>query len=134
MSVLMSAVTETQPAQIRSTGETRRSPTVSRPSDFRPQSGEDVPLGTCETPQSTWSPRTPGAGTQPATTTATTTTTTSLTTKPTSPTHQRAPSYEDKILASEPDEPPPIRPIQVAPGMSATSGPLEEFPEGEFRF
>lgn len=28
------------------------------------------------------------------------------------------------------DEPPPIKPLKAAPGMSATSGPLEDFPEG----
>ena len=38
----------------------------------------------------------------------------------------------DKILVGS-EEPPPIKPLRAAPGMSATSGPLEDFPEGEFR-
>lgn len=28
------------------------------------------------------------------------------------------------------EEPPPIKTVRAAPGMSATSGPLEDFPEG----
>ncbi|KAI7009015.1 hypothetical protein KC362_g17394, partial [Hortaea werneckii] len=39
--------------------------------------------------------------------------------------------FEDKIPVMA--EPPPIRTVKAAPGMSATSGPLEDFPEGEFR-
>ena len=45
------------------------------------------------------------------------------------------PSFEDggdKILVAS-EEPPPIKAVRAAPGMSATSGPLEDFPEGEFR-
>ncbi|KAK6383339.1 hypothetical protein LTR65_009957 [Meristemomyces frigidus] len=38
----------------------------------------------------------------------------------------------DKILVDEFDEPPPIKAVRAAPGMSATSGPLEDFPDGEF--
>ncbi|KAK5123496.1 hypothetical protein LTR85_002534 [Meristemomyces frigidus] len=38
----------------------------------------------------------------------------------------------DKILVDEIDEPPPIKAVRAAPGMSATSGPLEDFPDGEF--
>lgn len=38
----------------------------------------------------------------------------------------------DKILVDEVDEPPPIKAVRAAPGMSATSGPLEDFPDGEF--
>lgn len=35
----------------------------------------------------------------------------------------------EKMLAHEAEEPPPIKKINAAPGMSATSGPLEDFPE-----
>ncbi|KAK5129190.1 hypothetical protein LTR08_003764 [Meristemomyces frigidus] len=37
----------------------------------------------------------------------------------------------DKIVVGT-EEPPPIKAVKAAPGMSATSGPLEDFPEGEF--
>ncbi|KAK3673952.1 hypothetical protein LTR78_006154 [Recurvomyces mirabilis] len=40
---------------------------------------------------------------------------------------------DDKMLVDEEHPPPAIKPIKAAPGMSATSGPLEDFPEGEFR-
>lgn len=35
---------------------------------------------------------------------------------------------DDKIPVMS--EPPTIQPVNTAPGMSATSGPLEDFPEG----
>ena len=35
---------------------------------------------------------------------------------------------DGKIVVN--DEPPPIQAVRAAPGMSATSGPLEDFPEG----
>lgn len=44
---------------------------------------------------------------------------------------QPRPDFEDKIPVMS--EPPPIKAVEAAPGMSATSGPLEDFPEGEFR-
>lgn len=44
---------------------------------------------------------------------------------------QPAPSEQaEKKVAVMDDEPPPIKPAKPAPGMSATSGPLEDFPEG----
>lgn len=39
-------------------------------------------------------------------------------------------SSEDKIPVNVHEEPPPIRRVQAVPGMSATSGPLEDYPEG----
>jgi len=39
-------------------------------------------------------------------------------------------SIEDKIPINDHEEPPPIRRVLAAPGMSATSGPLEDYPEG----
>ncbi|EMC99576.1 hypothetical protein BAUCODRAFT_144978 [Baudoinia panamericana UAMH 10762] len=39
-------------------------------------------------------------------------------------------AVEDKIPVMH--EPPPIRAVRAAPGMSATSGPLEDFPEGSY--
>ncbi|KAK3074140.1 hypothetical protein LTR53_003670 [Teratosphaeriaceae sp. CCFEE 6253] len=49
----------------------------------------------------------------------------------TSPTsiHSNSAHFEDKIPVTD-EEPPPIRAVRAAPGMSATSGPLEDFPEG----
>ena len=41
---------------------------------------------------------------------------------------------EEKVAVTT-EEPPPIKPVKAAPGMSATSGPLEDFPEGgDMRF
>ena len=41
------------------------------------------------------------------------------------------PDSEEKVAVLM-DEPPPIKAARSAPGMSATSGPLEDFPEGGF--
>lgn len=48
--------------------------------------------------------------------------------------HSPKPRFDDadKIPVIS-EEPPPIKAVRVAPGMSATSGPLEDFPEGEFQ-
>ncbi|KAK5166821.1 uncharacterized protein LTR77_007550 [Saxophila tyrrhenica] len=43
----------------------------------------------------------------------------------------RTSSSEEKVAITM-EEPPPIRAVRAAPGMSATSGPLEEFPEGYY--
>ena len=48
---------------------------------------------------------------------------------PSQPAHD--PASEEKVAVTM-EEPPPIRNVLTAPGMSATSGPLEEFPEGGF--
>lgn len=41
---------------------------------------------------------------------------------------------EEKVPVTM-EEPPPIKAVRAAPGMSATSGPLEDFPEGgDMRF
>jgi hypothetical protein len=40
-------------------------------------------------------------------------------------------STEEKVAVTM-EEPPPIKDVKAAPGMSATSGPLEEFPEGGY--
>lgn len=42
-------------------------------------------------------------------------------------------SYDEKIPVTM-EEPPPIKEVRAMPGMSATSGPLEDFPEGEFQY
>ncbi|KAK3698969.1 hypothetical protein LTR37_016660 [Vermiconidia calcicola] len=39
------------------------------------------------------------------------------------------PQSEEKVAVTM-EEPPPIKTVRAAPGMSATSGPLEDFPEG----
>jgi hypothetical protein len=57
------------------------------------------------------------------------------TTATTEPTEQKSPipdSAAEEKVAVDQEEPPPIRTGPTAPGMSATSGPLEEFPEGGF--
>ena len=41
-------------------------------------------------------------------------------------------SPEEKVAVLG-EEPPPIQPLKTAPGMSATSGPLEDFPEGGYQ-
>jgi hypothetical protein len=55
---------------------------------------------------------------------------------PTPPTEEEQPlqhtvSSEEKVAVTM-EEPPPIKTGRTAPGMSATSGPLEEFPEGGY--
>lgn len=50
---------------------------------------------------------------------------------PTSPTPVQEPRDDDKMLVTE-EPPPPIVVPKVAPGMSATSGPLDDFPEGGY--
>ena len=43
----------------------------------------------------------------------------------------RTNSAEEKVPLTM-EEPPPIKAVRAAPGMSATSGPLEDFPEGGY--
>lgn len=38
--------------------------------------------------------------------------------------------FSDEKVAVLSEEPPPIQAVRALPGMSATSGPLEDFPEG----
>ena len=61
------------------------------------------------------------AAAAPATADSTNPSTTTETTK-------TAPS--DEKMPTTMEEPPPIKTVRAAPGMSATSGPLEDFPEG----
>lgn len=46
--------------------------------------------------------------------------------------HQVNARYDDDKIPVM-SEPPTIKAVRAAPGMSATSGPLEDFPEGDFR-
>ena len=69
----------------------------------------------------------------PTTTTATDDTpvtngTTTATEEHTSEEQQPTDTTQEKVPKME--EPPPIKAVRAAPGMSATSGPLEDFPEG----
>ncbi|KAK4958241.1 hypothetical protein LTR10_004667 [Elasticomyces elasticus] len=50
-------------------------------------------------------------------------------TSPQATSPQSIAAFEDKIPVTA-EEPPPIKTVKAAPGMSATSGPLEDFPEG----
>ena len=50
--------------------------------------------------------------------------------QPASPEEKAAPTSPEEKVSVMHDEPPPIKPAKPAPGMSATSGPLEDFPEG----
>jgi hypothetical protein len=50
-------------------------------------------------------------------------------TSPQATSPQSIAAFEDKIPVTA-EEPPRIKTVKAAPGMSATSGPLEDFPEG----
>ncbi|KAK4579880.1 hypothetical protein LTR86_000081 [Recurvomyces mirabilis] len=140
------AVTEAQPAHIESTGEPEAEPQsiAAEPQSIaaEPQSIAAEPQSIAEEPLTSMDPVEPlnivktinpaaVADTDPAEQT-TTIEPLKENVKPNG-TPALALYSDDKMLVDEEHPPPAIKPIKAAPGMSATSGPLEDFPEGEFR-
>ncbi|KAI6792108.1 hypothetical protein KC332_g3216 [Hortaea werneckii] len=105
------AVTDSKPAHLTTTGE--KLDPASSAAAAQHESGSANGNPTASTPNGT-----PGIPSNPAV-------------EPKSVEPQARHDFEDKIPVMA--EPPPIRAVKAAPGMSATSGPLEDFPEGEFR-
>jgi hypothetical protein len=110
---MLATVTESKPEHVTSTGEPEQKPTAPAEPPASKENEPPKPNGTAiDAPaaaaeQHKDAPNPPQLNTQV--------------------------SDADKIaVATENQDLPPIKKSPAAPGMSATSGPLEDFPEGDF--